>query len=511
MKNKDSKLKLKDRIAGIIEFLTFGIWHVKTKNRPKHEFFLITVLRIIILSLKEFNKDLCQLRASALTFYTLLSVVPVLALAFGIAKGFKIDTQLRNQLLNAFDAKIVVSTNVVSDFNIVTNYTKQVENQKPKMFVTYNYALKTNAYDRVVPAEATNEEINAKDRKFASQYVILGKVLNFVDNALQNVNGGIIAGIGIAILFWSVIKVLGQVEHSFNAIWGVKKARHLGRKITDYLSVMILAPVLLVMSNGINILIKSRLNQVFDQFQFLAVFQPVLKLLSIVTIWVLFAFIYVFMPNTKVKFSSAIIAGVVAGTIFNLMQWFYIAFQVGVAKYSAIYGSFAALPLFLAWMQISWIIVLYGSELAFAYQNVDTYEFEPGSMKISYSFKKLLILLTAHNIIQRFINGDEPLSDSELSKNLDMPVRLTRDILDELSEAGVICKVMCEERKKITYNPAIDVNKLTIGYILQKIDEYGDDSFPVCDSEAIHKLSNIISDFQNVINSSPENIKLADV
>lgn len=509
MKNIKKQTNLKDKLAGIVHFLTLGIWHVKAKERPKHEFFLITVLKIIILSLKEFNKDLCQLRASALTYFTLLSIVPVLALSFGIAKGFNVDTILRARLLDAFDAKIVIATNVVSDFDVVTNFTKQVDNQKPKMFVTYNFVKTTNAYDRVVPAEATKQEID--DDEFGSQYVILEKVLSFANSALENISGGIIAGIGIALLFWSVIKVLGQVEHSFNAIWGVKKGRSIGRKFSDYLSVMILAPILLVMSNGINVLIKSRLNIVFEHVKILSVFEPALKLISYVTIWILFAFIYVFMPNTKVKFSSAIIAGVVAGTIFNLMQWFYIAFQVGVAKQSAIYGSFAALPLFLVWIQISWIIVLYGSELAFAYQNVDTYEFEPESMKISYSFRKLLGLLTTQTIIQRFVSGDKPLSDSELSKTLDVPVRLMRDILDKLTEAKIICRVIPLDNKAITYNPAVSVDKLTVGYVLQKIDGYGDDSFPMDESDSFHKLSNIISNFQNTIKSSPDNIKLADV
>ena len=509
MKNIENPSNFKDKITEIINFLTLGIWRVKVKDRPKHEFFVITVLRIIILSLKEFNKDLCQLRASALTFYTLLSIVPVLALAFGIAKGFDVDTKLRNQLLNAFDAKIVMSTNIVSDYDVVTNYTKQVDIKKPEMFITYNFSQKTNAYEKVVPAEATQQEIS--DNKFSSQYLILEKVLNFADSALNNISGGIIAGIGIALLFWSVIKVLGQVEHSFNAIWGVKKARHIGRKFTDYLSVMILAPILLVMSNSINLLIKSRANVIFEQAPLLSVFEPLLKLISYVTIWFLFAFIYVFMPNTKVKFSSAIIAGVVAGTIFNLMQWFYIAFQIGVAKQSAIYGSFAALPLFLVWLQISWIIVLYGSELAFAYQNVNTYEFEPDSMNISHSYKRLLVLLTTRTIIQRFVTGKKPLSDSELSKTLDIPVRLMRDILDKLTETKIICRVVPNDNKVITYNPAINVDKLTVGYVIQKMDNYGDDSFPIHESESFHKLSKIISEFQNTIKSSQENIRLADI
>lgn len=510
MKSKKKITSLKKKISNIIHFLTLGIWRVKVKSRPKHEFFLITVLRIIILSLKEFNKDLCQLRASALTFYTLISIVPVLALAFGIARGFNVDDTLKKQILNAFDAKAVIATNIVSGYNVVTNYVTIARKKKPKMLITYNYALVTNSYEKVVPENASQEDIS-DDKFFGAQFVIIEKAFEFTNRALQNVSGGIITGIGIVLLFWSVIKVLGQVEHSFNAIWGVTKSRHIGRKFTDYLSVMILAPILLAMSNSINVLIKSRLNIVFDQFHFLSIFEPALKLISYLFIWFLFAFTYIFMPNTKVKLSSGIIAGIVAGTIFNLVQWFYISFQIGMSKYNAIYGSFAALPLFLIWLQISWIIVLYGSELAFAYQNVDTYEFEPESMNISHSYKRLLILFTAHTIIKRFINAEKPMSDAELSKSLDIPVRLMRQILDRLVEADIICKVVHNDDENFSYNPAIDVDKLTVGFIVKAIDNHGDDTFPVNETPAFHKLSQIIDDFQKLIQNSPENLKLADI
>jgi len=510
MSDKKNKKPLKIIFSEIVHFLTLGIWRVKAKSRPKHEFFLITVLRIIILSLKEFNKDLCQLRASALTFYTMLAIVPILALAFGIAKGFNVDDKLKKQLLDAFDAKIVIATNIVSGYAVSTNFVEVIENEKPRMLVTYNFILKTNQYDKVVPIDATAEEID-EDKNFGAQYIVLEKTMDFANRALKSVSGGIIAGIGIALLFWSVIKVLGQVEHSFNAIWGVKKPRHIGRKFTDYLSVMILAPILLIMSNSINVLIKSRMNIIFTKYEFLSVFEPTLKLISYIFIWTLFAFAYIFMPNTKVKLSSGIIAGVVAGTIFNLMQWFYIAFQIGVSKQSAIYGSFAALPLFLVWLQISWIIVLYGSELAFAYQNVDTYEFEPESVKTSHSYKRLLMLLTMHTIIKRFVNGEKPLSDSELSHSLDIPIRLMRENIDELLEAGLICKVMPVNETNIAYNPAIDVNKLTVGYIIKSVDNHGDDKFPVKENDAYRKMENIIKEFHELIQKSPLNAKLAEI
>ena len=121
-----------------------------------------------------------------------------------------------------------------------------------------------------------------------------------------------------------------------------------------------------------------------------------------VTIWILFTFLYVFMPNTKVNLRYGAIAGVISGTMFQLFQWGYINFQIGVARYNAIYGSFAAVPLFLVWLQVSWLIVLLGAEITFATQNVDTYEFEPDCLRVSHSFKRMLSLWVAHFLVKNF-------------------------------------------------------------------------------------------------------------
>ncbi len=121
-----------------------------------------------------------------------------------------------------------------------------------------------------------------------------------------------------------------------------------------------------------------------------------LNILPYGVVWILFTFIYFFLPNTQVRLKACIMAGVLAGTIFQLLQWFYITFQVGVANYGAIYGTFAALPLFLVWLQFSWLVVLFSAEVSFTEQNVETYELEPDSLKVSGAFKKLLALKIVH-------------------------------------------------------------------------------------------------------------------
>jgi membrane protein len=236
-----------------------------------------------------------------------------------------------------------------------------------------------------------------------------------------------------------------------------------------------------------------------------------LKLLPYCTIWIAFTFIFVFMPNTKVRFKSALIGGIVAGTIFQIVQWVYINFQIGVAKYGAIYGSFAALPLFLLWLQTSWLIVLFGAEVSFAHQNVETYEFEPDCLTVSHSFKTLLSLLVTRRLVQRFCDGEKPGDAAQLSHELEIPVRLVRQILYELSESGVLSEVRKVEDKELAYQPAIDVDKITVKFVIDRVEQRGSSGIPVSRSGELEKLSDCLRQFGAVIEKSPANVLLKNL
>ena len=184
-----------------------------------------------------------------------------------------------------------------------------------------------------------------------------------------------------------------------------------------------------------------------------------------------------------------------AGTIFQIVQWGYINFQIGVAKYGAIYGSFAALPLFLLWLQISWLIVLFGAEVSFAHQNVETYEFEPDCLSVSHSFKTLLSLLITQRLVHRFCAGEKPSGASQLSHELDIPVRLVRQILYELSESGVLSEVRKGEDKELAYQPAIDVDKITVKFVIDRLEQRGSTNIPVIKSVELDKLSDSLQKF----------------
>jgi membrane protein len=215
------------------------------------------------------------------------------------------------------------------------------------------------------------------------------------------------------------------------------------------------------------------------------------------------------MPNTKVKFKAGFMAGIVSGTIFQFVQWAYINFQIGVAKYGAIYGSFAALPLFLVWLQISWLVVLFGAELAFAIQNVETYEFEQDSLSISQSHKKLIALLITNFLVKRFCRGDKPSDAPEISRKLEIPIRLVRQILFELVESNILSEVIKEEEaKEVAYQPARGVDTLTVKQVGDALDNRGNSTVPTVKSEELQKLSDCLKSFADAVEKSPANISL---
>jgi membrane protein len=435
----------------IVEFLKRDIWRIRISKVPRKRFFLIKNIRIALLALRGFNEDKCSLRSSALTFYTLLSIVPIFAMAFGIAKGFGFEKMLEQHILE----------------------------------------------------------------KFPTQNDVIVNIINFANSMLQQTSGGAIAGIGIAVLFWAVIKLLTNIEKSFNDIWGLKKMRDFGRRMSDYLSITLVCPVFLMLASGLTVFIRSQAIMLTEKISFLGALSPLvsilLELIPYLVMWAIFTFIYVFMPNTKVNLRSGIVAGIFAGIMYQIVQLIYFNFQVGVARYNAIYGSFAALPLFLVWLQLSWRILLFGAEISFAHQNVDTYEFEPDCFDIKDSFRKLLTLSVMNLLAKDFAKGARPLTASEISQKLEIPIRLLRDILSELLEAKIIAPVKTEEAKDLAYHPGSDINIMTIQYVLDRLDEKGSDNIPVTQTEELSKIEASLKSFGDLIAKSPQNILLKDI
>jgi membrane protein len=346
------------------------------------------------------------------------------------------------------------------------------------------------------------------------QEEVILRVGDFSHSVGEKTKGGLLAGIGVLLLFWAVIKVLGNIEQSFNDIWKLDKSRTLIRKIGDYLSLMIICPFIFIVSSSVTLFITTRITQLTERIALLGIISPLIffsfKLAPYVLIWILFTFIYMIMPNTRVNFSSGLLGGIVAGTLYQLIQRGYITFQIGVSNYNAIYGSFAALPMFLLWLQISWLVVLAGTELSYAHQGLDKNTFEPDAGEINLTLKRLLALQIVHLIVKNFAMCKEPLAEAQLSESLGAPEKIVSSLLGELMDCKIVSCVCSDNGEIAAYQPAVDIRKLSIYYILNAMDKQGIDDIPLKKSYGFDVLSQSLKTMKEALEQSGANILLMD-
>jgi membrane protein len=427
------------------------IWRTSLSDISRGKSFVFRQLRIIVVAARGFMNDRVQLRASALTLYTMLSIIPFAAIAFGIAKGFALDQKLQEMLA----------------------------------------------------------------REFQTQPEVLIWITTQASSALQATRGGYIAGIGIIILIWSVMSLLDQIESSFNHIWQIEASRPWYRKFTDYLTIMLIAPVFLILSSSITVFVNQELTDFMARSAILDFFKPIvgflIKLSPYILTWIALTILFLILPNTKVKMKPAVVAGIVTGTILQFLQWLYIDLQFGITNLSAIYGSFAAIPLFIIWVQSSWIILLLGAELSFANQNLSRYEFESEALNVSQFQRRALLLMILNMIVRNFSTGEKPISAETISKSLKIPVRLVMDILQDLHGADLISVIHENEHEERLYQPAMDINKMSVSFVINRLDKKGTEHQIFVKTKDYNKITSMLDKFEDLIAASGSNILVKDL
>lgn len=433
----------------IVDFVKEEIWLLHEQKLPPFKAAIIKSLKIALLSAQGFSRDLCPLRASALTLYSLLSIVPVIAMLFGIAKGFGFEKMLTERLIE----------------------------QAPQ------------------------------------QDALVLKLINFAQNLLDSTKGGVVAGIGIVVLFWTIISLIGNIEESFNHIWKIGRNRSISRKFSDYLSLMLLAPIILIASSSITVLLNTKITWLITlielpEFGTWLVIKA-LGLLPLLLMIGLFTFTLIFMPNHKIHFRAGLIAGVVTGILYDFLQWTYLSLQIGVSSYNAIYGSFAALPLFVVWLQMGWMIVLLGCEVAFFLQNYETYRNNNRFSNISFSLQKVIALQVTHLLVKNFSHLNQPLTADEIAARLLIPIAIIQPILVKLTASQLIVEFNIPEAEDDVYQPAVDTNCLTIAFVINALEQCGQNQLPDIGQE--HLFMDATNDFRKSMEASVQNCLLKDV
>ncbi|MFH2060009.1 MAG: YihY/virulence factor BrkB family protein [Pseudomonadota bacterium] len=407
-------------------------------------------IKVMVFAVKGFRADRCDLRASSLTLFTLLSIVPVMAMAFGIAKGFGFKEMLESQVLKLF---------------------------------------------------AGNEEV-------------MQNILTFSSNLLEKTKGGLMAVFGIILLFYSLIKLIGHIENAFNKIWWINDDRPLIRKFTDYIAISITAGILVIFSSSGNIFITAYLEKFLVYLKLPGSIENLISLgfniFPFLPIWLLFIFFYIFIPNKKVDIKATLAGGIIAGTIFQLVQMVYLKSQVGVSNYNAIYGSFAALPLFLIWLQTSWAIVLFGAEVAFSWENSEALETQDiDYANISMRLKKLIVLRIVHLCVGRFANAQTPASDIDIASEIKIPLKIVKVLLVKLIDCNVLLEVNLPNT--IGFVPAQDIECLNILKVLTAFEERGDDIITVGGTIEFEALEESLDEFSKACSVSSGNRNFKDI
>ena len=399
----------------IVHFVRYDMWRrTATEFDGFFQKLGYAIIRTIVLVARGFTSKNLNDKAKSLTYSLIFAIVPILAMIVAVAKGFGVADVIEKQL----NASFLGETNMVPT------------------------------------------------------------IMAMVERYLETAQGGVFIGIGILILLWAVYSFFQSVETAFNHIWNVQKSRSILRQATTYIAIVVLIPVLIVCSAGINIFVHSAVESTFHVEALHHFFQTSgVKFLQFVMCWLLFTMMYVAIPNTKVHFLPALIPGIIMGTLFQLLQMLSVYLIAMLSRTSIVYGAFATVPILMTWLQYTSLLILIGAEMSYAIQNNEQFEYEQDLNSMSRRYKDFIMLYLLSVIIKRFEADEEPLTAHELAIRDHLPIRLVNQLLSRMVETGILREVYVEGEEEKTYQPALDTHKISVGMVIERVDAQGTEQF----------------------------------
>ena len=417
------------RLNDILRYLTTDIWRIPSEANQGVRHLLIETFKKLYLAVRFFIDKDVMAAASALTYSTMLAIVPILAVVFAIARGFGFNKYIEEWFLNTL----------------------------------------------------------------SSQPQAADVIVGFVNSYLVHAHSGVILGIGLVFMLWTVIMLIHNIETTFNQIWQVSRQRPWSRKLTDYVAFFFFAPIVIILTSGLTIFLTTMAKQTEGYMLMGPVLRFFIALMPYVVMSAVFVMLYVFMPNTRVKVRHALVPGILAGVAMQLLQYFYIHGQMLLSGYNAIYGSFAALPLFMLWVQLSWTICLFGAELTYTSQNLGEYAFLAVPDEISHRYRLLLSTVLMSKICERKDQEQPAYTAFQLKMVTGLPIRIVSDLLHDMVDAGLLNAYYSDiDSEEAVYTPAVPIDHLTVGTIVDRLETRGKwtidmDLEKLCDSPAWHK------------------------
>ncbi len=405
---------MNQRIQHIREFIQYDLWRQPHMSVHDPKKRLgYRILQTIILFGRGFKDKALNVRANSLSFSLLFAFVPMVAGVFAIARGFGFEELLKER----------ISTSFLAEANIAP------------------------------------------------------MIIEWVERYLETARDGLFLGIGLIVLIWAVYAFFNMLELSFNNIWNVKQSRSFGRRLTNYMVVLLLVPIMIILSSGISIF----LNSAASVLPVLQAIEPIrrvlLRLIPFVVASGVFTWIFIAIPNTKVRFVSAIIPGVIVGILFQLVQMFSVYLVMAFTRMSVVYGAFSAIPLILIWLHITCWLLLVGAQLAFAIQNNDMFAYERDLESMSRRYKDYVMLYLLSVIVHRFEHGEAPQTAQEMAAQNQLPIRLVQQLLSRLEDTNIVHRVYMEQEEDEAFVPAMDSRKMTVEMVVGRISAQGTEEF----------------------------------
>ena len=403
------------KISKITEFIRYDMWRLTSTELDSHAKRVgYGFIRTIVLVVRGFGSKNLNDKAKALTYSLIFAIVPILAMIFGVAKGFGVADVIEKQL----NASFLGETNMVPT------------------------------------------------------------IMAMVDRYLETAQDGLFIGIGLLILLWAVYSFFQSVETAFNQIWNVQKSRSILRQVTTYIAILVLIPVLIVCSAGINIFVHTTVASIGHIDALHEFFHTSgAKLLQFVMCWLFFTLMYIAIPNTKVRFMSALIPGILMGTLFQLLQMLSVYLIAMLSRTSIVYGAFATIPILMTWLQYTSLLILMGAEMSYAIQNNEEFEYEHDLNKMSRRYKDFIMVYLLAVIVKRFEADEAPLTAHELAIRDHLPIRLVNRLLSRMVETGILREVYVENEEEKTFQPALDTHKISVGLVFDRIESQGTEEF----------------------------------
>ncbi len=406
----------------------------------------VRIIKTLNLSIRSFLDRGLQQQSMSLTYRTVLAIVPALAMLFAICRGFGFQNLLQSTL--------------------------------------YSY--------------------------FPGQHHTVELVLSFVDSYLKQASQGLFVGIGLVVLLWTVISLLSSIEDTFNAIWDIKESRSIYQKLTDYIAICLIIPVLIVVSSGVSLFMTSTLVDTIKLPFLTPVIDIVLDLSPIILYAIAFTLSFLLIPNTKVNIKYAAISGSICAVMFTILQYLFMSGQIYVSSYNAIYGTFSLIPIILVWLQFSWLILLFGCVLTYSLQNVFTLNFLNDTNKFSINYSQKITAAIVATILKYNTQKGVPPTQTELAHIMNLPAKIINEKCEMLHNAGIIYFVVLGS-DKIGLAPTPEGSDLSLTSLYRKLEKLGD-------SNAIPGFSirykELIQDFDNWMKDSFTDIddcKIADL